>query len=70
MSESDRDDQEPERNTDADVEEDALGPSTRMKYAAFLTENAAQAGAAGLHQNQSDQATGEDQFSDTKRIFQ
>lgn len=61
----DRDDQKPDPNPNAHVEQDALSPSARMEYAAFLTKDAAEAGAPRLHQNQNNQAHGKDQFGDS-----
>lgn len=41
-----------------------------MENASLLAEDAAQTGAARLHQNETDQTKGEDQFGNSQGIFQ
>jgi len=65
VCQADRDHQEAQSNPDCHVEQDALGAPTRVKDTAFLPEDASQAGASGLHEDQHDQADRQDQLGET-----
>lgn len=70
VGQAERDDQECQDHTYGDVEQHALGATSRMEYAALLAKNAAETGATRLHQNQNNQANGEDKLCGSKCVFQ